>query len=270
MTFTPVIYCALNTADAESVSPATIRASYEENMKCKASLQAVIAEGIDDPDTAALSLMLKYGVRRTSLICMGAIIGTEATAFADDELPAWAEDYCSCHRVDKGVLMEVLTDLQAPSLAVQKLLAQVSKAERLCWLCETPLYRYDWQYANENGEQTTYRLSKKANIACKDHITWAIGHLYRNNCLDSDSVLAHMTDVAGLSRVCYVTANTIQYKDWDGRISRQNKDWAKGITVCPEDRHRFVIDQAHTGLVDLFARKLRLAIQEGVASPFAD
>ena len=53
-------------------------------------------------------------------------------------------------------------------------------------------------------------------------------------------------------------AATVQHKDWDGRLSDTNKAWAKTVPVC-EDRniYAFVVDQAHTGLVDLFVNQVR-------------
>ena len=63
----------------------------------------------------------------------------------------------------------------------------------------------------------------------------------------------------GVERTCYVLAATVQDKDWDGRISSSNKQWAKGIEI-PQDKtawnsasyRRFVVGNAHPGLVDLF------------------
>ena len=61
-----------------------------------------------------------------------------------------------------------------------------------------------------------------------------------------------------------VLANTVQFKDHDGRISNANKQWAKTIPVVPNadswggDRNcYFVVDRAHTGLVDLFVTHFR-------------
>ena len=69
----------------------------------------------------------------------------------------------------------------------------------------------------------------------------------------------------------FILANTIQHKDADGRISRDNKAWAKTIPM-PEDKESFrrnaylVVDQVNPGLVDLFARQARRAVQEKAKS----
>lgn len=41
-------------------------------------------------------------------------------------------------------------------------------------------------------------------------------------------------DRFGMERVAFVLANTVQDKDWDGRISADNKAWAKDAPV-PND-----------------------------------
>ncbi len=44
----------------------------------------------------------------------------------------------------------------------------------------------------------------------------------------------------------YVLANTVQHKDWDGRISAQNKEWAKTLRFARKQRP-FHCSKAHTG-----------------------
>ena len=64
----------------------------------------------------------------------------------------------------------------------------------------------------------------------------------------------------------FILANTIQQKDGDGRISRDNKAWAKTVPM-PEDsdtsRHcaYLVVDKVNPGLTDLFVRQARRAVQ---------
>ena len=61
-----------------------------------------------------------------------------------------------------------------------------------------------------------------------------------------------------VERIRYVLAATVQQKDWDGRISDDNKVWAKGIPVADEqNRCQFVVDQCHLGLTDLFVKRFR-------------
>ena len=62
----------------------------------------------------------------------------------------------------------------------------------------------------------------------------------------------------------YVLANTVQRKNFDGRISRDNKDWAKTIPVFEdknyfgEDRRSsFEVDAVNPGLTDIFINQAR-------------
>lgn len=68
-------------------------------------------------------------------------------------------------------------------------------------------------------------------------------------------------------RVQYILANTVLKKDFDGRISRDNKAWAKTIPM-PEDEDTFrhsaylVVDKVNPGLTDLFLKQTRKVMQE--------
>lgn len=130
-------------------------------------------------------------------------------------------------------------------------------------LLKLPVYPYPASYAKEHGELDQYRASHKANIACRDAIDTAIADHYRNNSLGSGAV-KQVVDQYGYDRTLYVLANTVRQKDWDGRISRDNKAWAKTIPVYEDQdswggdrRCEFVVDRAHTGLMDLFTTQAR-------------
>lgn len=126
-----------------------------------------------------------------------------------------------------------------------------------------PLYKYPAVYARENDELEQYRASYKANIACRDAIDNAIRDNYRNNCLGSDTAKQVIAEF-GFDRTLYVLANTVREKDWDGRIDRKNKDWARTIPVFDDENGfgnnrnlEFIVDRAHPGLVDLFINQAR-------------
>lgn len=126
-----------------------------------------------------------------------------------------------------------------------------------------PVYKYSAAYARENNELEQYRASCKANVACKNAIETAIRDNYRDNCLGKEAV-KQVVDQFGYERAFYVLANTVQQKDWDGRISRDNKDWAKTIHVFEdknyfgEDRRSsFEVDAVNPGLTDIFINQAR-------------
>lgn len=139
---------------------------------------------------------------------------------------------------------------------------QMEAAQRQA-LLNTPVYKYPATYAREHNELEIYRASHKANIACRDDIDNAIRDNYRNNCLGSDTAKQVIAEF-GFDRTLYVLANTVREKDWDGRIDRKNKDWARTIPVFDDEsgfgdnRNReFIVDRAHPGLVDLFINQAR-------------
>ena len=128
---------------------------------------------------------------------------------------------------------------------------------------QTSLYTYPGRYANEHGELEQYRASYRANIFCKEAIEHSITAHYGNNRLDPACVKP-VVEQFGYERVFYVLANTVRQKDFDGRISHDNKAWAKTIPVCEDpdgfggDRNvYFVVDRPHTGLTDLFLTQVR-------------
>lgn len=129
-------------------------------------------------------------------------------------------------------------------------------------LRETPVYPYPASYAQEHGELEQYRASNKANAACKKAIEAAIREHYDGNSLDSQAA-AQVVEAFGLDRTLYVLANTVQQKDWDGRISPGNKAWAKTISIQKNpdawgaDRNDQFVVNSHPGLTDLFLSTVR-------------
>ena len=127
---------------------------------------------------------------------------------------------------------------------------------------KTPLYSYPAAYARENGELEQYRASHKANIACRNAIEIAIRENYQDNCLSKDAV-KQVVDEFGYDRTLYVLAATVREKEWDGRFSTANKQWAKTIPVFEDldawkvDRNVEFVVNSHPGLTDIFLNVAR-------------
>ena len=128
---------------------------------------------------------------------------------------------------------------------------------------QTPLYQYPAAYAREHNEVEQYRASHKANVACKNAIETAIRDNYRDNRLGKEGV-KQVADQFGYARMFYVLANTAQRKSWDGRISHNNKDWAKTIPVFEDKdyfgddrRSEFEVDACNPGLTDIYINQAR-------------
>lgn len=128
---------------------------------------------------------------------------------------------------------------------------------------QTPLYHHTDSYAQEHGELDRYHASYQANIACKEAIEQAIADNYGDNRLNVACV-DQVLEQFGYERMLYVLANTVQQKEHDGRISHDNRAWARTVPVtsAPDgfggDRNRyFIVDKCNTGLMDLFLTQAR-------------
>jgi len=125
----------------------------------------------------------------------------------------------------------------------------------------TPLYKRNAEYAREHGELEIYRSSMKANIACKEAIEAAIRGHFDGMHLDKVAV-SDVIEAYGLERTCYVVANSVQQKTWDGRFSNDNKEWARQFEITgtgrPDDdrRFQFLVD-SHPAVFDGFIHELR-------------
>ena len=124
------------------------------------------------------------------------------------------------------------------------------------------VYPYSGEVAEREGDLEWYRQSHKLNIACKNEIEGAIARNYENNTL-SDEAVHQVVAQYGLPRTAFVLVNTIREKEWDGRISHDNKTWAKRVPVYPDvdafgqnKRLKYVVD-CNAGLTDIFVNILR-------------
>ena len=129
-------------------------------------------------------------------------------------------------------------------------------------LKNTPLYPHSAAYASEHGEMAQYNASFQASHACKEAIEQAISRHYSNNRLDAEAAVKDVLERFEPDRVQYVLANTVRHKEWDGRISRDNKAWASTMPLsegAPQDRHSgyLVVDRCNPGLTDLFVKQVR-------------
>lgn len=129
-------------------------------------------------------------------------------------------------------------------------------------LRNTPLYMNTGAYAREHGELEQFQASHKANISCKGAIEEAIRQNYDGCHLDSVAAKQVLNEY-GADRTMFVLSVTVRDKDWDERISRDNKAWAKTVPVTPNkdawggDRNTSYVVSSHPGLVNLFISDAR-------------
>ena len=214
-------------------------------------------------------------------------IGIAYTTISDDEIPLQVnvdlvnlriERYLDNHLMDcfqynslQQMISEGLEHLDFQDLTYisDEVLEAIRSSQKEANFSaqDVPMYFHSAAYASEHGETDAYWLSDQANFSCKVAIEQAISAHYGDNRLDTASAVQEVMKKFGPERMNFILANTIQHKDADGRISRDNKAWAKTIPM-PEDSATsqqcadLIVDRVNPGLVDLFTRQARKAVQE--------
>lgn len=154
-----------------------------------------------------------------------------------------------------------MNNMTTQTIETDKQASRTMQKERVL-NCDVPVYLYPSAYAQRHGEIEEYRVSRQANIACRDAIDQAIRTYYHDNVLSKKAVQSVIGQY-GFDRTMYVLAVTVLDKDGDGRISQSNRNWAKmqPIFADPDDRgnerNRAFVVRAHPGLTDLFLREVR-------------
>ena len=178
-----------------------------------------------------------------------------------DGKPLDARQYNSLQELIENEL-ECLDFQELVAVSDAEIQTALAAAEKAATFAELPVYRQNAAYAREHGELEQYRVSRQANIACKEAIEQAVYQNYDGKRL-RDGTAAKVIQQFGTERVMYVLANTIQQKEWDGRFNFYNKEWAKTVDIPPnpdsfgfERNSEFVVD-SHAGLTDLFVSQAR-------------
>ena len=129
-----------------------------------------------------------------------------------------------------------------------------------------PVYAKSLSEARELNELDIYRGSRKENHACANMTDAFISKHYNDNSLDSEGALNNLLERYPIERIALVSAVNIADKNWDGRISNENKAWANAFL---EDYSDDVMRQkgeyyltAHPGLLNLFADTVRAYIEK--------
>ena len=126
---------------------------------------------------------------------------------------------------------------------------------------DTYLYRGSLEYARRNNEVSLWRASHRANIACKKAIEESIRQGFDGMHLQ-EGCIQDVLEEYGFKRVNWVLANTVREKLWDGRFSRDNKEWACCQMIPPDPEHNceFVVE-SHPAVLDGFLNEVRTAFR---------
>lgn len=123
------------------------------------------------------------------------------------------------------------------------------------------IYYHSAEYAREHGELEQYRETSKAcRICCRDIediiSAWFDGmHLPHKAIVEALAI--HGKELVGL-----VLSATVIYRNWDGRFSRSNKDWARTLQQLDRDDGSYnpCIVNTHpavlNGFIDMYRREV--------------
>ena len=120
------------------------------------------------------------------------------------------------------------------------------------------LYKHSRADAVEMDELERWKLSYKANCECMEAIEKAIREHFDGMYLDRECVNEVFSEY-GYDRTMWVLAATICCKDYDGRFSNSNKEWAKGIIttdISTDEMRRYAVD-SHPAVLDGFTSEVR-------------
>ena len=125
-----------------------------------------------------------------------------------------------------------------------------------------PLYLKSGEYAREHYEIIDYRNSRKSNIECKLAIEDAIRNNFDGMHLNG-GIEDKIIERFGKERAVFVVANTVNEHDYDGRYSRENKEWAKTVPMSEDGNVRSECClTTHPAVLDAFINRIRRKIKE--------
>ena len=130
---------------------------------------------------------------------------------------------------------------------------------------DVPVYYEPFSYAQEHNEVDLYRTSYRMNSECKQAIHEAIADNYDGMHLGDDAV-NQVVRQYGVERVGYILANTLRYKNYDGRFSQNNKEWAEQVGT-PENNARIIkfradwVVDSHPAVLDGFVTMYRKELE---------
>ena len=127
------------------------------------------------------------------------------------------------------------------------------------------VYMATVEEAREKGETQAWRDSWKLNQTCAIRMKDAINDSHEGNYrYDFPSALRAVTAEYGAERVRVVLANSVEYKDYDGRFSRDNKQWAKSIPLpqMTKEHCSAFVCEAHPAILDGFINTARKELRE--------
>ena len=122
---------------------------------------------------------------------------------------------------------------------------------------DAPLYLKTARYAREHGESEQYHRSHELNNACREEMDKAISENFDGMHL-KEGFERELMERYGRERVEYILATTVKENAWDGRYSRENREWADSIPVSESESKRLACClHSHPAVIDGLIRRIR-------------
>lgn len=131
-----------------------------------------------------------------------------------------------------------------------------------------PFYDNTLEYAKANGELDKWRNSMNETRNCAAEIQKLIGQYHVDYHLNTDKIIEGAVGRYGTEYVTRALAVTVQQREYDGRFSQKNKDWAKSVDVHQDDYHDRINVNSHSTLLDAVVgdyREYLLTLEKNLA-----
>lgn len=119
-----------------------------------------------------------------------------------------------------------------------------------------PLYRYSAETAKHDGELDVWRESKKENIRCKEFLDKQVSEKFDGYRLPSECAELTVKEF-GFDRTMWVIANSIKLREGDGRIHRENREWANKFYIPKSESNYSFSLRSHSCIVDGLAAQVQ-------------
>lgn len=258
-----------DTIPEDSAGRKKYTASLNENRKCE-SLIAEICKNLTAGENTGIkeevqNAINSFGRERVEYIAAGAIKSLKTQKDIAEENKDWAEsmEIPASFAGDTGSLANInpsaLNEF-ASALREENALDETKKLPPKL----VPIYRgpspYDVKLST--GDMRKYKASQKASADCAIAIGEAINQHSDTEHSRIDVKAAYNDAVRrfGYDRVKFVTANTIKYYEYDGRISKENKEWAYNVRMPEHNNNKNnqrITDRVHHIIINAFADVVR-------------
>jgi len=123
-----------------------------------------------------------------------------------------------------------------------------------------PVYYPSYQYANAHNEAELWRESHRVSRECRGQINRRA--MEAHNSRELDLMIDDLIRIYGIERTMCVLSRTVQFKDWDERISQAVKDRAKRFDFKASEYEKedatkkYILDRIDPCVIDLMYRRL--------------